>query len=69
MTKLADDLHRLHRRILAADADSRVELQPRIAALISEMDALGEPVPTFIRDLCEDITNDAIEAQFDNMPV
>lgn len=69
MTRLATELDRLHDRILAADADARLQLQPRLADLIDRMDAAGEPVPAGIRDLCEQLTNDAIEAQFDNVPV
>jgi len=69
MTKLTEDLERLRDRILAADPEDRLRYQPRIAALIAEMDAAGAPVPTGIRDLCDDLANDAIEAQFDNMPV
>lgn len=69
MTRLATELDRLHDRILAADGDTRLELQPRLANLLDRMDAAGEFVPADIRDLCEQLTNDAIEAQFDNMPV
>lgn len=69
MTKLKDDLDRLHDRILAVKPDLRQQFLPRLDALIARMDAEGEAVPAGIRDLFEELTNAAIEAQFDNMPV
>lgn len=69
MTKLKHDLERLHDRILRADPELRRRLLPQLGELIARMDAEGVAVPAGIRDLCEELTNAAIEAQFDNMPV
>lgn len=69
MSTLPEDLNRLHDRILDADPDSRKKFLPKLNELIERMDAAGEHVPAGIRDLHEELTADAIEAQFDNMPV
>ena len=69
MTDLTIELERLHDRVLNADADTRYLFQPRLAELVERMDEAGEAVPAGIRQLLDELTNDAIEAQFDNMPV
>jgi len=69
MSDPTTDLHRLHERIRQTDPKDRYKLQPRLAELVEEMDIAGKPVPAEIRDLCEELTNEAIEARFDNMPV
>ena len=69
MTDLTTEIGRLHDRILEADIDRRYLFQPRLAALVEQMDVAGVPVPAGIRQMLEELTNDAIEAQFDNMPV
>lgn len=69
MNTLTEDLDRLHHRILAADAESRRKFLPRLTQMIGRMDAAGTHVPARVRNLHEELTADAIEAQFDNMPV
>ena len=69
MSKLTNELDRLHDRILATEADTRHRFQPQLAALIDRMDGANEPVPAGIRGLCEELTCAAIEARLDNVPV
>jgi len=69
MTALTSELSALHRQILRESAARRYYHQPRLARLIERMEARGESVPSDIRCLNEELVNDAIEAQFDNMPV
>ncbi|WP_111732546.1 hypothetical protein [Roseovarius amoyensis] len=69
MTMLERDLQNLHERILQATPDARLSLQPELAEMIAQMDLAGEHVPAAIRDLCEELTCAAIEAQFDNLPI
>ena len=69
MTKLKQELAHLLERISKADEDICYRYQPQLSALIERMDASGERVPPEVRHLEEELTNDAIEAQFDNMPV
>lgn len=69
MTALTSELSALHRQILQESDNRRFHYQPRLARLIERMEASGERVPPNIRCLNEELVNDAIEAQFDNMPV
>lgn len=69
MSTLTEDLNRLHDRILDADPDSRQKFLPSLNEMIERLEAAGEAVPAGARDLQDELTADAIEAQFDNMPV
>lgn len=69
MTTLPEDLNRLYDRIVDTDEGRRYLFQPQLSEMIERMETAGQPVPARIRDLHEDLTADAIEAQFDNMPV
>ncbi|KRS15706.1 hypothetical protein [Roseovarius indicus] len=69
MTPLTEDLNRLHDRILETEPESRQKFLPKLNELIGRMHEAGQEVPAGIRDLHEDLTADAIEAQFDNLPV
>lgn len=69
MAMLERDLQELYDRILQATPEMRLSLQPELAELIERMDLAGKHVPAPIRDLCEELTCAAIEAQFDNLPV
>lgn len=69
MTMLERNLERLYDRILRTTPDAQLRLQPELADVIARMEEANKPVPPAIRDLCEELTCAAIEAQFDNMPV
>ena len=69
MTNLNDDLAKLLKRIAEADVDTRHRFQPRLADLIHQFEAARQPVPHEATNLNEELLSDAIEAQFDNMPV
>lgn len=69
MSTLHTELNRLRDRIVAARPETRHAFQPALAEMIERMEAAGEPVPAEFRNLSEDLLNDAIERQFDNMPV
>lgn len=69
MTTLTDDMKRLHSRILDTDEGRRHLYRPKLTEMIERMEDAGERVPARIRELHEELTADAIEAQFDNMPV
>jgi len=60
-TKLLDDLRRA--------GDKRHLLQPRLHALLHDMEMHGLPVSATLRQLDQDLLDEAVEAQFDNMPV
>lgn len=69
MTKISEELKRLHQEILSEDEAERHRFQPKLAAMIEALHAKGAPVPPHIRDLNEDLISDAMEAQFDNIPL
>lgn len=69
MTDLRGELQQLHQKILATKSEDKYRLQPQLDRIIERMDARGEEVKAEIRWLNEELLNDAIEAQFDNMPV
>jgi hypothetical protein len=68
-----DDLDReleaLEQQIAAAKSGSRHLFQPQLHQLIATVSKAGHEVPARLRELDEELTNDAIEAQFDNLPV
>ena len=69
MSDIKADLQRLKQEILEMPEDKRYEMQPQLGKLIDALEEAGETAPCEIRDLNEELVNDAIEAQFDNMPV
>ena len=69
MTRLQTELTALIDRIDATHPEAKHRFHSQLSALIDRMDASGERVPPQARHLAEDLVNDAIEAQFDNMPV
>ena len=69
MDHLSDEMTELHTRILETAEDSRYLLQPSLAGLLNRMKAQGHEIPQDLRKLHDELTDAAIEAQFDNMPV
>lgn len=68
-TNLLQDLKNVQRQITDLDASERYRLQPRLAALLGRLRKAGEPIPPQLRRLNDELLDEAIEAQFDNMPV
>lgn len=69
MIPKTQDLLDLRDRILSAEADTRHKFQPQLSALMERCANADIAIPTDIRSLNDDLLEDAIEAQFDNMPV
>lgn len=69
MSNLTTRLDVLIDRIKHETPSSRFRLQPQLGHLISEMEAEGARVKRCTKLLNEELLNEAIEAQFDNMPV
>ena len=69
MKKLSQEIKQLHRQILELGESERYRLQPRLAGLLGQMRHAGEPVPADMQRLNEALLDEAIEAQFENMPV
>lgn len=60
---------RLEKQIGSATASKRLALQPEFTRVLGRLKAEGAPVPLRMRRLEADLTDEAIEARFDNMPV
>lgn len=70
---IAQDLffeaERLESRISGADQDQRLALQPQFSAVLARLKNQGMAVPQRLQRLDAALAEEAIEAQFDNMPV
>ena len=69
MTVDKDQLADIMRRIETADARARYRFQPQLRAVLKKMEEGGQVVPRRAHDLHQDLLCEAIEAQFDNLPV
>lgn len=69
MNNLNSRLDLLIRKIKQESPSARFRLQPQLDRLIHEIEAQGCRVKRDTRMLNEELQNEAIEAQFDNMPV
>ncbi len=70
---LAQDLNRevelLEQKLKGACLDTRLELQPSVSKVLERMRVNGIHIPSRLRRLDAALCEDAIEAQFDNLPV
>ncbi|MEM7076386.1 MAG: hypothetical protein AAGA28_16275 [Pseudomonadota bacterium] len=69
MSHFESELQRIHAEILNMDADQQYQLQPRLDNVIARSRRAGAPVPADIEKLNAKLIDEAIEAQFDNLPV
>ncbi len=59
----------LLQEIATANSALRLQLQPQLTRMVDEMQKAGAPVPAEMRNLNEQLLEEAIEARFDNLPV
>lgn len=59
----------MRKKIRACPVESRYRLQPGLDLLIRDLKARGKSVPPEALQLNADLKDEAIEAQFDNLPV
>ncbi len=69
MSNLTTRLDLLIHKIKQETPSARFRLQPQLDHLITEIEASGTRVQREPKLLNEELLNEAIEAQFDNMPV
>ncbi len=69
MEELKKTAENLEQKIAVAGAETRLALQPQFSRVLDRMAAGGERVPVRMRRLDAALVDEAIEAQFDNMPV
>lgn len=69
MTYLDAELDRLQTLIGATAPDTRYRLEPQVRNVIASLRNEGHHVPARIKALHDILLSEAIEAEFDNMPV
>lgn len=69
MTHLDAELDRLERLIGGAAPETRYRHEPQLRHVIARLREDGRAVPDRIRALHATLLSEAIEAEFDNMPV
>ncbi len=63
------EISRLSHQIAQADSNTRYRYEPQVRRVIQRLTADGEAVPEATKRLHKELLCEAIEAQFDNMPV
>lgn len=69
MDNMIGQIERLRDEILKATPNARLRYEVRLREMIYDVERSGHRVPVKIKQLHSDLLNEAIEAQFDNMPV
>ncbi len=69
MEHLAQELDRLQTLIDADGPETRYRHEPSLRHAIERLHDQGEAVPAHIKELHSTLLSEAIEAEFDNMPV
>ena len=69
MTQFTSEAETLNQHISNMPSGDRHLMQPHVQRLIDKMHQNGQAVPNAMRRLNDRLVDDAIEAQFDNMPV
>lgn len=69
MTNLDAEFDRLQTLIGAATPETRYKHEPQVRRVIARLHERGEAVPARIKRLHEILLSEAIEAEFDNMPI
>lgn len=60
---------RIEKQAQTADRVQRLKLQPKVSRLVQDFRSEGMVVPASLYSLNENLTEDVVEARFDNMPV
>lgn len=66
---LVSHADQLAQEIKRASAESRLRMQPELGKVLQELELAGTSVPARLRNLHEQLLEEAIEARFDNLPV
>ncbi|WP_420586534.1 hypothetical protein [Ruegeria sp.] len=66
---LYSEAEQLEEKLNGACLDTRLALQPSVTKVIERMRQQGMHVPSRLRRLDAALCEDAMEAQFDNLPV
>lgn len=66
---LYSEAEQLEKKLNGASLDTRLALQPSVTKVVERMRQQGMHVPSRLRRLDAALCEDAMEAQFDNLPV
>jgi len=69
MSMTTTEFDRLHQQIAQAESATRYRYEPQVRRMIERKAASGEAIPEATKRLHQELLCEAIEAQFDNMPV
>ncbi|WP_294608964.1 hypothetical protein [uncultured Roseovarius sp.] len=69
MTTTKTELMHLQQKIAKAGGETRYRYEPQVRRVIERLNAEGQTVPEAAKRLHHELLSEAIEAQFDNMPV
>lgn len=69
MHELMQSAKEIEMRISSASASDRLAMQPELTKLMRNMHENRVPIPTRLRNLEAELTSEAIEARFDNVPL
>ena len=59
----------LERELRGANAERRLSLQPELDRAMKDLETTGTAIPARLRNLHEQLLEEAIEARFDNLPI
>ena len=59
----------LEQELRAASSAKRLELQPELDRLLRQLEGEGTAVPRRLRNLHQQLLDEAMEAKFDNLPI
>ncbi|WP_050603375.1 hypothetical protein [Ruegeria sp. 6PALISEP08] len=66
---LYSEAEQLEQKLRNACLDTRLALQPSVSKVVDRMRRQRMPVPSRLRRLDAALCEDAMEAQFDNLPI
>lgn len=66
---MVSEADELAREIRESSPVKRLELQPAFGRVLQDIEQTGLTVPARLRNLHEQLLEEAIEARFDNLPV
>ncbi|HAW46987.1 MAG TPA: hypothetical protein DCX34_07075 [Roseovarius sp.] len=69
MTHLDAELDRLQTLVGAAAPETRYRHEPQVRRVIAQLREEGRAVPDSVKALHSKLLSEAIEAEFDNMPI
>lgn len=67
--QIVSEAEELAEKIRKAGPDTRLELQPVFGEVLQTIERSGTDVPPRLRNLHEQLIEEAIEARFDNLPI